>query len=78
MMCTLKHFIESSNTRVSEDVVIGIRSHLYSLKFLFWELLLDAEVAGALVTAEEEQLVDVSSDNYVEIKFLGVSSVLMD
>lgn len=35
MLHTLKHFIESSNTRVSEDVVIGVRSHLYSLKFLF-------------------------------------------
>jgi len=34
MLHTLKHFIESSNTRVSEDVVICIRSHLYTLKFL--------------------------------------------
>ena len=35
MLHTLQHFIESINTRVSEDVVFGIRSHLYSLKFLF-------------------------------------------
>jgi hypothetical protein len=35
MLHTLKHFIESINTQVSKDVVIGIRSHLYSLKFFF-------------------------------------------
>jgi len=35
MLHTLKHFIERSKTRVSDDVVIGSRSHLYSLKFLF-------------------------------------------
>ena len=35
MLHTLKHFIESSNTQVSEDMIIGIKSQLYSLKFLF-------------------------------------------
>jgi hypothetical protein len=34
MLHTLKHFIDSSSMRISEDIIIHI-SHLYSLKFLF-------------------------------------------
>jgi len=35
-------------------------------------------IGGALVTTEEEQFIDVSSDTSLEIKFLRMISFLLD
>jgi len=35
-------------------------------------------IAGALVTTEEDQFIDVTSDTSLEIKFLRMSSFILD
>jgi hypothetical protein len=44
MFPTLKQFIESNNTQMSEDVKICLLSHLSFLKFHFQDYISDAEI----------------------------------
>uniref|UniRef100_K7FSU2 HAT C-terminal dimerisation domain-containing protein n=1 Tax=Pelodiscus sinensis TaxID=13735 RepID=K7FSU2_PELSI len=77
MFPTLKQFIESNNTHISEDVKFCILNHHSSLKFHFKNYFSDMDtekfdwirnpldtklIAGTLTTNKEEQIIDISCD----------------